>query len=54
MKPYSVTYKDRDGNEHTVAVEGTSGTHALAVAMEEVDYLKVNPSSITRVFKEER
>ena len=52
MKTYSVTYKDQKGNEHTLAFEATSGTHALAIAMSEVDELKAHPGRVTRVFEE--
>ena len=54
MKTFSLTYKDQNGDEHTLAFEATSGTHALAVAMSEVDELKAHPGRIIRVFEESK
>ena len=52
MKTFSLTYKDQNGDEHTMAIEATSGTHALSIALDEVAELKAYPGRITRVFEE--
>ena len=54
MKTYSLTYKDQNGDEHTLAVEATSGTAALAIVLDEVPHLKAHPNRITRVFEESK
>ena len=50
--PYTVSYKDSQGDNHDVTVAAHSGTHALTVAMDQYEELKLYPNRITRVHKE--
>ena len=49
---YSVTWKDKAGDEHHQTFEATSASAAIALALERVDLLGSNPHLITRVLKE--
>ena len=50
---YSLTYLDAQGNAHQVVLEASSGTAAIALAMEQSEEIRLHPNRITRVRKEE-
>ena len=52
MTYYSLTYKDSNGDDHSVTLEADSGTHAITVAMEQYNELRLHPNRITRVHEE--
>lgn len=54
MSYFSLTYTDAQGDNHTVTLEATSGTHAISVALEKYEELRLHPNRITRVYKEEK
>ena len=54
MSHYSLTYKDSNGDPHEVVLEADSGTHAIAVAMEQYQELRLHPNRITRVHLEKK
>ena len=53
MNRFTVTYKDGDGASREVSVLANSGTHAITVAMDQYQELKLYPGRITRIHKEE-
>ena len=53
MKCYSLMYNDHNGDSHTVVVEAESGTHALTVAMDQYQELKLHPNRITKIYRED-
>ena len=52
MNQFTIVYKDSGGNDHSVSLEARSGTHAMLLAMEQSQELKLHPNRITRVHKE--
>ena len=52
MNHYSVTWKDREGQDHSQVFETTSATAAIALALEKIALLRDNPNLITRVLQE--
>lgn len=53
MACYSLTYIDANGKDHTVLLEAKSGTHAIIVAMERYEELRLHPDRITKVTRED-
>ena len=51
---FSVCFKDEKNIDHLVTVRARSATHAMILAMEEVDDLRIHPNRIYRVTKEEK
>ena len=52
MNRYTITYKDEAGVDHEVSVAANSGTHAITVAMDQYQELKLHPGRITRIYQE--
>jgi len=52
MSYFSLIYQDSNGEDHTVTIEATSGTHAISIALEQYEELRLHPNRITRVHKE--
>ena len=40
---YSLTYLDAQGNAHQVVLEASSGTAAIALAMEQSEEIRLHP-----------
>ena len=53
MNRFTVAYKDGDGTSHEVSVLANSGTHAITVAMNQYQELKLHPGRIVRIYQEE-
>jgi len=49
MKLYSVTWKDREGQNHSQDFETVSAAAAIALALEKITLLRDYPNLITRV-----
>lgn len=53
MNCYSVSWKDREGNDHSQLFTASSASAAIALSLEKIVLLRENPNLITRVLLEE-
>ena len=49
MNHYTVSWKDREGTEHSQPFEASSASGAIAMALEKITLLRDHPNLITRV-----
>ena len=53
MNHYTVSWKDREGSNHSQSFEADSASGAISMALEKITLLRDYPNLITRVHLEE-